>query len=274
MMDSVTTVLSALASQWATVIAISLALITAAGYCYISWRTQSLHFLLRRFWLLVHGTKGIPDEDVRLFVDEQTSLHSFRLFSGVKVSTLENAKQLMAWCKRHNVPISQLSQCGDCFDPDSRKVVEKNIPRKPWRLAYALYGASAVIIGSISFGCIFLTSSLGQIKATERWIFMGEDSARAVFPMPLLNKRLDIGDCSNIVPSRLEKTSFTSAEVEILCGLLKHPEWKTHIKQSIWEQRWSFLWLALICGGVFYMVFSSVKKWWTARALLKRELPE
>lgn len=260
--------------QWAATVSLLLPLVFAFGFVFVMWRTQSLHFLVRRFWLLVHGKKDIPDADIRAFVEEQTSLYSFRLFSGVKVGTLENAKQLMAWCKRHNVPMAQISLCGDCFDPDERKVLEKNIPARWWLVTKVLLCMCIFIFGALSVGGTLLKASVLQIKATDRLVLMSEGHARALFPFFLLNGRLDLGDCDKRIPARIERTNFTETEVEILCGVLKKPEWADYVKQSTSEQRWGFFWLALMFAGLFYLDFLKISKWQVAKALLKRDFSE
>lgn len=260
--------------QWAAFASLALPIVFALGLVFVMWRTQSLHFLVRRFWLLVHGKKDITDADIHAFVEEQTSLYAFRLFSGVKVGTLENAKQLMAWCKRHNVPMAQISLCGDCFDPDERKVVEKNIPAR-WRLITKFFLCMClVILGVISAGATFVKASVLQIKATDRLVLMSESHARVLFPLPMLNGRLDLGDCEKRFPARIERTHFTAQEVEILCGLMKKPEWGSYVKPSISEQRWSFFWLMLMFVFLIYLDFLKLSKWQAAKTLLERNLSE
>lgn len=268
-MDSISNVVSSIASSlllWIPVLALVL------GFVYVMVRTQSLHFLRHRFWLVVYGSKEIPDVDIRRFIDEQTSLQSFRLFSGVKVSSLDKAKELMDWSHRHGVSIAKISICGDCFDPDERKVIEKNIPKRRWRVAYALFGVSAILVGAMSLWSACLTSTIGQLKSSERWIFMSERSVSAFSFVPFSNSALDIGDCKNPTPKRIERTQFSADEVKTLCKLLDAPEWAAYVKESKEEQRWSFVFLALICAGVFYKIYSNVSKWWEARQLLERAI--
>lgn len=258
--------------QWATFASLALPIVFALSLIFVMWRTQSLHFLVRRFWLLVHGKKDIPDVNIRAFVEEQTSLYAFRLFSGVKVGTLENAKQLMAWCKRHSVPMAQISLCGDCFDPDKRKVVEKHIPPR-WRIIGKFCLCMCfVILGVLSAGATFVKASVLQIKATDRLVLMSESHARVLSPLPMLSGRLDIGDCGKQFPARIERTHLTAQEVEILCGIMKNPEWGSQVKPLISEQRWSFFWLMLMFVGLIYLDFLKLSKWQAAKALLERNL--
>ena len=70
------------------------------AFVWVIWRTESLHVLMHRLWQLVHGKQEITDPEVRAFIDEQTSLISFRLFAGVKVNSLAQARQLIQWAKR------------------------------------------------------------------------------------------------------------------------------------------------------------------------------
>lgn len=261
-------------AQLAAFASLALPIVFALSLIFVMWRTQSLHFLVRRFWLLVHGKKDIPDASIRAFVEEQTSLYAFRLFSGVKVGTLENAKQLMVWCKRHSVPMAQISLCGDCFDPDKRKVVEKHIPSRWWIIGKFCLCMCFVILGVLSAGATFVKASVLQIKATDRLVLMSESHARVLSPIPMLNGRLDIGDCGKRFPARIERTRLTEQEVEILCGIMKNPEWGSQVKPLISEQRWSFFWLMLMFVGLIYLDFLKLSKWQAAKALLERNISE
>lgn len=268
-MDAISSALSASGSllAWIPIVVLTI------GFGVVMWRTQSQHFLLRRFWLLVHGSKDIPDADIRAFVDEQTSLQSFRLFSGVKVGTLESAKLLMDWCKHYGIPISKVSECRDCFDPDERKIRVDRLPRKIWRIAQVLWGALLIVLGGISLGAIIYAPGLGQLKATDRWVLVSENQARRTISLPFLTNAVDTGDCRTRMPKQIEGSGFSQQEVDIICDLLQKPEWKHFVGDLKEKLRFSFALLMLVCMTCFYGVYRDVSKWMAAKEIFERTAP-
>lgn len=270
-MDAISSALSASGSilAWIPIVVLTV------GFGVVMWRTQSPHFLLRRFWLLVHGSKDIPDADIRAFVDEQTSLQSFRLFSGVKVGTLDGAKLLMDWCKHHGIPISKVSECRDCFDPDERRIRMDRLPRKSWRIVQVLWGAVLIIFMGISLAAILYPPGLGQLKATDRWVLLSEDQVKKAVSVPFLTNALDKGDCTTRMPKRVEGSGFSAEEVDIVCDLLQKPDWRQFVSDLKDRLRWSFVWLMLICMAGFYIVYRDVSQWMAAKEILERmSLPD
>ena len=92
-------------AQFSSVLAALVPAMLVLGFFVVVWRTGSLHVLMRRIWLLVHGRQEISDPTIRAFVDEQTNLMSFRMFSGVRAASLEEAHQLIEWTKLNQVDI-------------------------------------------------------------------------------------------------------------------------------------------------------------------------
>ncbi|MDR0225159.1 MAG: DUF6216 family protein [Burkholderiaceae bacterium] len=243
----------------------------AAGFAVVMWRTRSLHLLLRRFWLLVHGSKDIPDPDIRAFVDEQTSLQSFRLFSGVSVSTLDNAKLLMAWCRQYGIPISKISECRDCFDADERRVREERIPSKKFRIACVLGGVLIYLCGTLSLGGAFYAADLVKFRATGRWVFVSENHVSRAFSMPLMASALDVRDCNHRVPQKIMETGFSPDEVDAFCSTMGTPDWKQRVAEIKSQQRCFFALSAMGFAVFFYFfIYRPVNKWIVAKEVKEK----
>ncbi len=150
-------------------------IIAILGIAYLCWRARSLHFLLRRFWLLVHGNKDIPDPQIQAFAQEQTSLYAFRLFSGTQVQSLAQAHQLIGWSEKQQVPMATISACGDCFDLENHKVLTEKMPGTLYRAALGLWGCALIVCIGVSIFVTIAKPGLATLKATDRWIVLHED---------------------------------------------------------------------------------------------------
>lgn len=247
-----------------------LLLIATVALIYTCWRTQSLHFLLRRFWQLVHGNKDIPDPQIQAFAQTQTSLYAFRLFSGTQVKSLEQAHQLIAWSQQHQVPMATISACGDCFDLEKHAVITNKLPGKLFRVALFLWLITLIFTTA---GCLFMALAapgLATLKATDRGVILNKNSARVFVSLPFVTTALDRGDCSAQYPARLQATRFTAEEIHILCDLFKNETWSADITQTKNDQRQQLLILAFITAFCFYLYFLDFNKYFHARELHKK----
>lgn len=235
----------------------------------VCWRTQSLHFLLRRFWLLVHGSKDIPDPVIQAFSEEQTSLYAFRLFSGTQVKSLEQAHQLLVWSKEYQIPISSISACGDFFDYTQRIVLTEKLPGKAHRTALFVWLITLIITiaGSI-FIAIYAPGAL-TLKATDRWVNFTENKASIIFAPPFKENALDYGDCKSKKPNHLESTKFSDEEIKIICNLFDNSEWKKYINHIKIKQRKDIFIISAIATFCLLLNLISLNKYASARNLSK-----
>lgn len=237
---------------------------------FICWRTQSLHFLVRRFWLLVHGHKDIPDPQIQAFSQEQTSLYAFRLFSGTQVQSLEQAHKLIAWSQHQKVPMATISACGDCFDLEKHEVRTEKLHGNLYRAS--LFSGLYVLIVYATCSIFIAVSNPGiaTLKATNRWVILNEDNIEKLFALPFVTTALDRGDCQKQYPNRLRTSQFNAEEIEIICDLLKNKDWDKHVAQTKKEQRKTLLLMALLgifCIGIFC---KNINQQYHARELHKK----
>ena len=252
------------------VLTIFLLVAVICALAFICWRTQSLHFLVRRFWLLVHGNKDIPDPQIQAFSQEQTSLYAFRLFSGTQVQSLEQAHQLIAWSQQQKVPMATISTCGDCFDLEKHEIRAEKLPGKFYRAALFMWLVTLIITTASCVYVAIAAPGLLTLKITERWVVFQQTSASAVFRVPFITNALDLGDCKYQNPERLKATKFTEEEIKTICDLFITKEWPEEIKKKINDQRKSFLISALFFFACFAIHIPSVNKHYHARELHKK----
>lgn len=247
--------------------------IAILGIAYLCWRTQSLHFLLRRFWLLVHGNKDIPDPRIQSFTQDQTSLYAFRLFSGTQVQSLAQAHQLIAWSEKQLVPMTTISACGDYFDLENHLVLIDKLPGKFFRAALGLWLATLIVAIGVSIFVAIAKPGLATLKATDSWIVLNEDSVERVFAWPLVTPSLERGDCQKQNSARLQATGFTPPEIQTICELFEIKEWRKHIAQIKKDQRNTFLMMAFVLVAFLYIHVRNVNKHFYARELHKKLTP-
>lgn len=234
---------------------------------------MSLHTLLRRLWLLVHGSEEISDPKIRAYVDEQTNLMSFRMFSGVRAASLEEAHQLIAWAQLHSVDLRQIAACGRYFDTGLRQVRKQDLPsRTHLFVQIAVFVVS--LVGSLAFAWLLLIPQVPfTFKASERTFLATDATAQTFWPPFIFNRNpLKKSDCDQPLAANAARTSFTEAEVKTLCELLPTKEWPEHLATKLKEQRW-----ALLVGTLFFLallghVVVVVNKVIAAKALLARGL--
>lgn len=225
---------------------------------------------MRRFWLLVHGKKDIPDPQIQAFAQDQTSLYAFRLFSGTQVQSLAQAHQLIAWSETQQVPMSTISACGDCFDLENHQIFTKKLPGVAYRAALFLW--ICTLIMSIAT-CIFIAIAkpgLVILKVTDRWIVLNENSVERVFAWPLVTPSLDRKTCQERNPAHLQDTGFTPPEIQTICNFFEIKEWREHILKIKNKQRELFLMLATFFAACIAIHIPSINKHYQARELHKK----
>jgi hypothetical protein len=233
----------------------------------------SLHTLLRRLWLLVHGSEEISDPKIRAYVDEQTNLMSFRMFSGVQAASLEEAHQLIAWAQLHGVDLRQIAACGRYFDTGLRQVRKQDFPARPYLFAQiAVFVVS--LVGSLAFAWLLLIPQVPfTFKAGERTFLATDTAAQTLWPPFFFNRNpLKKSDCDQPLEANAARTSFTEAEVKTLCELLPADEWSEHLASKLKEQRWSLFICTLFFLALLARTVVVLNKVVAAKALLARGL--
>eukprot|EP01030_Chromulinospumella_sphaerica_P006383 gene6383-6242_t len=260
-------------TQFGGALAALIPLVLLVGFAVVIWRTVSLHTLLRRLWLLVHGSEEISDPKIRAYVDEQTNLMSFRMFSGVQAASLEEAHQLIQWAQLHRVDLRQIAACGHYFDTGLRQVRKHALPSRPYLFAH-IAAFVVFLIGSLFCAWLLLIPQVPfTFKASERTFLAAESSAQTLWPPVLFNRNpLKKSDCDQPLAANAARTSFTEAEVKTLCELLPTDEWPEHLATKLKEQRWSLFVCTLFFLALLGYVAVVVNKVIAAKDLLARGL--
>lgn len=252
-------------------IATSLFLVLVFGW--VVWRSESLHVLVRRVWRLVHGDQQIADPAIRSFIDEQTSLVSFRLFAGVPVASLKEAHQLIEWANLNGVQMRTLWLCGEYFDPALRQVRVTKLPSLPWRIAKFTALSVTAIITALGVATLSSDQLLMSLKATST-PFLATSSKVQAFrpPWAFSANPLRLADCSESASALAVHTTFTEQEVNLLCDFLKSESSPAFVKKGLSEQRWSLVLCALVAGWLSWQLLFALARSSEAHHLARRNL--
>jgi hypothetical protein len=258
------------ASNISSVFGVLAPLLIGAAFLWVVWRTESRHVLISRLWQLVHGKQEISDPEVRAFVDEQTSLISFRMFAGVPVTSLKAAHQLIEWTKLNGVQMRTLSMCGEFFDAELRQVKLHKLPSRfsqAWRLTGLL---TAVVVGLISMMSLPASQSLLTLKSTQRHFWASATEAKPLWPLTATPLRT--ADCSQAASANALRTTFSEQEVGILCDVLKSETSPEFMRKALSDQRWSLVMLIAFTLWISWIGFFALAAGFAAHKLARRQI--
>lgn len=247
-------------------LAVAVPLFGLLSFLWVIWRTESLHVLKRRLWLLVHGSQEVSDPVIRAYVEEQTSLMAFRMFSGIRASSLEEAQKLLQWAKLNGLELRKIGRCGEYFDPELRQVRVHKLPSL-FRQTLQLIAAIALFACALTGVALLPVSQvLFTFKETQHSFLAGRASAQTAWPPAPFNANLlRPSDCSQAVAANAVRTSFSEEEVTLVCQLLKDKGWHEYLRSQLKMQRWSLVLLAAVACWLFFLFIFA----WTHGAAAK-----
>lgn len=144
-----------------------------------TYRTGSTHLLLSRVWLLIFGKLDVSDPAIESFLAKRDAFMKFRLVTGLKPRTLEQAKALIAWCDEHKEDVGDVKACGHFFD------VEK------LQLSDRLLGKRAMLVTAtlmfFFFLCAYVTGAAAvilppafKVNASGNWYWVDDERATQI----------------------------------------------------------------------------------------------
>lgn len=241
-----------------------------ALFVWVILRTESRHTWVYRLWRLIHGNKEVSDPEVNAYINEQNSLMSFRLIAGIPVRTLEHAHQLIRWTKLHNVEMFALRMSGEYFDPDLRKIRVDKLPSKLMQGLKLLMLAVALVIALISVVTVYTDNAVVKLKATDRWLLLGERDARPLWPLNA--KAIDRTACKDDAAVIAEHSSFTAKEVVLVCSVITDEGAPSYVKKSIKGQRNSSIFLIVVMLVAAWITLMEFMSAYVAKRLARRNL--
>lgn len=180
-----------------------------------TYRTGSTHLLLSRVWLLIFGKLDVSDQAIESFLAKRDAFMKFRLVTGLKPRTLEQAKALIAWCDEHKEDVGDVKACGHFFDVE-RLQLRDRLPGRWVTLSFAVLALVffTVFYMSLAFA-VFLPAAF-HVKATENWYLV--DDGVAERPRLFGGSdvyRLELADCKE-----RSRAPIPEADAAVLCQLM------------------------------------------------------
>ncbi|RST56158.1 DUF6216 family protein [Variovorax sp. MHTC-1] len=255
------------------VFSIAAPVLLALAFIWVVRRTESFHVPVRRLWQLVHGNQEIADPDVRSFVDEQTSLVSFRMFAGVPAASLDEAHRLIQWTKLNGVQMRTVRLCGEYFDAGTCQIRVHKLPGRPRQIARLIGFVIAVVMGAVSAASLLSDRPLLSLKATSKTFFGTATEAQAAWPLwPLDPAPLRLADCSKSESENAARTTFTGPEVNVLCDIFKAEDTSAFMKEALMKQRWNLAQFALVVAWISWLLLVALARATAARSLARRSV--
>lgn len=144
-----------------------------------TYRTGSTHLLLSRVWLLLFGKLDVSDQAIEGFLAKRDAFMKFRLVTGLKPRTLEQAKALIAWCDERKEDVGDVKACGHFFDVEKLQLSDK------------LLGKRALVVTAVLMFFFFLCAYVAgaaavvlppafKVNASGNWYWVDEDRASQI----------------------------------------------------------------------------------------------
>ncbi len=227
-----------LLSRWGAVLgAVSI-------FVLVRWRAGSAHSLLSRLWTWVVGRAEAHDPVLQQTLQESRDVEQFRFVFRLKVETLAQMRNLVAWAGQHNLGMAELQGMRNWIDVSSPKVVCP--PSRAYLFGYLL---------SSLFLCVLMAVA-AQVASTRDAFFYTRDS-KVLFGTDGTQVRSLWGGWS-FVPEAcnarrndiLQQTGFTENELQALCAGLNGIELAAKVRQAVQlQQALGFLVMLLAFAG-------------------------
>lgn len=255
-------------TQWAGVLVALAPALLLVGFIWIILRTDSLHVVTRRLWLLVHGSHEVADPAIRAFVEEQSSLTAFRMFSGIRANSVGDAHQVMDWAKENMVSLRTIAHCGEYFDVERRLVKVHKLPSRLLQRAQITLAFVGLLAAMLCLGAVASPKVVFIFKAERQWFLADQSSAQALWPPTAwLVDPLRKTECGKPLPATAEQTAFRRDHEAVLCEMLSDEKWPAHLVSALWAQRSALLWIA---AAMLWFMFWCATCW--RRVVEAREL--
>ena len=241
-------------------------------FFWVVWRTGSTHPIKQRIWQLVHGKSDISDPGIKAFVDERTSLMSFRFASGLRsVRTIERARRLADWLRANDEDVSAISRAGRYFDLEDLRVRDDRFPSNAVRGTMVILATVAALFALLPIALSAEKGAFLQITKSGTW-FAAYPSAAKIIVWPVWRERpaLTAEDCQQDQQAIAKRTQVSPEDVGVICKLITEASAPKFLATTVAQQRIALALIAIILGVAACMLLLPVVRVDAARELAKR----
>lgn len=225
----------------------SAALFFALGLMYVIYKTESLHMLRLRLWHWLFGRVPVIDSEVKSLIGQQSDLMAFRLFSGLRVNTLDEIHQLKIWSQSKGISLSQLSEITPFFDASHRRIKNPLFPK----LLHLVVVWLALVLAAASLFIGMERRVSIVINDTGNWYWVDMQGAQQTFfnlPLaPSRGKPLTPQQCN---VEKAEQEIKADHDQVVLCSIWQNKTTPTPLQSMFTEQRAMALYFLIIFFGM------------------------
>lgn len=103
----------------------SIALAGLLALAFFWWRAGSIHSVLDRIWRLIAGKADVHDPVLKALLQESRDIEKFQFIYRLKVETMNEMRELIAWMATHRVGMSKLQTMRKWIDTTSKEIIRQ-----------------------------------------------------------------------------------------------------------------------------------------------------
>jgi len=218
----------------------------------VVYRTGSVYALMDLAWRLFSKRDVDGESEIAKYMLERSEFMRFRFSTGLRVRTLQKAKELIAWAKDNGEDLGEVAACGKYFDLELVGLKNESELPKKWEMKYRAFVMILLVI--LAYGAI-LGGVYGRavitINASGTFVYATTENASPTpvdFPWEkqiFLRKE----DCKSATRS----AAFSEPDAKVVCELLVGNTGNSFVANAIKGQRYLFgffLCMLLIFGFI------------------------
>lgn len=240
-----------------------------AGYIgLVVYRTGSVYALMDLAWRLFSKRDADGESEIAKYMLERNDFMRFRFSTGLRVRTLQKAKDLIAWERDNGEDLGEVAACGEYFDLELVGLKKESELPKKWEVGYR---ASVMILMVIFVYCAILGGVYGRavvtINSSGTFVYATTENAS---PTPIdfpWGKQIFLRkeDCKSATRS----AAFSESDTKVVCELLTGNAGNSFVANAIRNQR--SLSGFLLC---MFLIFGFIAWRWLQAAVIARRMKD
>jgi hypothetical protein len=229
---------------------------TAFIFAFAAYRAGSFHVVINRLWRFINGPSGVVDEKIRLFLESQSDLMQFRFISGIRVGTIDGARNLIDFANKHGILIDEIYTAGRHFDPNKLTVKYGGLPSKTYQSIKLI--CAILIALTASPAPVLIASPVAWLSFKDSGTDFGLTSTYAKKMWSLSSKKITVGACDS--DKNVNDYEFSEKEFKIICEALKDPDSKNLVTSTLKSQRASLAVIFALGVWSLWMIGRSARR--------------
>lgn len=211
----------------------SIALVGLLTLAFFWWRAGSIHSVLDRLWRLIAGKADVHDPVLKALLQESRDIEKFQFIYRLKVETMDEMRNLIAWMATHRVGMSKLQTMRKWIDATSEEMIQQ--PPKHYVSSHLGLASLAMIVIVVLGPLAGSRDAYLQMRTSKVWF--KTDAVTVKAPFEGWTFRHD--QCASNRSELAQITGFSQSETEAICDALKDDGLKPLVKQTLKFQAWT-----------------------------------